>query len=160
MPLRKKISHLELIQLFLVSFPPSQSCLSSFMAICMKAAFQLLGVVSVAGYSPSEFISPRIAFIPAPSRGGVPSGRGYEWVHWRPGCHSSVLTLLDKCRVGAWAVRAHGWAAPPCIMWGSAHDLLISCQLCLCVWSAGSSGWFPVPCECPASFLPALRLAN
>lgn len=100
---QKKISHLELIQLFLVSFPPSQACLFSFMAICMKTALQLLGILSVAGYSPSEFIGPQVAFIPAPTRCGGPSGRGYNV----PTGGHDVTAVCPQC----W--QSLGWAPGP-----------------------------------------------
>lgn len=107
-----------------------------------ETEFQLLGVLSVAVYRPSEFISPYIAFIPAPISYGVPSGRRIQMSTLEASMsqHCSV-TLMVKCKAGAWALRRHCWAAPPCILWGSVLNLLMNCQLPACVWSAGSSGW-------------------
>lgn len=72
----------------------------------MKTAFQLLGVLSAAVSSPSEFVMPRGAFLSAATKCGCLQAGGY------------VLSLVQMGTPGAWValrcgVRAasRGWAA-------------------------------------------------
>lgn len=144
----KKISHLELIQLFSCVFScsfPSFPGLPLFIllrAICMKTHFSYLRFLSAAVYSPSEFIIPWYSLHFCTKWGFLQVG-GYR-PPWRPGCHRRVLASTRT------AGKVPGVGTRWC--WRAARlSLLWHRQLCL--WSVDWLSIIGMCCKCRKQWL-------